>query len=231
MPTGALRIRPVRRYRRARYPARWIRAGTGRRRSRGKYAALLPAAALGLHCGSSEDGGIRMAMPAAYFAEAEMVALVREAMSAVDVSRADGCPTLAERLQDRPGAYGWTPPAGVEQAAIDVVCDLFAPALEPEPTADCPAGTRLPVFCVVVPAEPTERRPNPYTLQYLQDEGVAGVHVFDPHGFQFPLYEPCDEYSYYECRTFAYDTRADAEQGVAWEVESFLGELRHFGLI
>lgn len=234
MPTGALRIRPVRRYRRARYPARWIRPGTGRGRGRGTCAVLLPAAALGLGCGEgSEDGGIRQLMPAGYFAEAEMVALAREAMATVDVSRTDGCPTLAERLQERPGAFYWAPPAGVDQAPIDVVCDLFAPELEPAPTADCPAGTRLPAFCVVVPApSATEARPNPYTLEFLQDEGLAAVRALDPAGFAFPAFEPCEEYYYYYgCGTFRYETRADAAQGVTWEVESFLGELRHFGLI
>jgi len=148
--SGPLRIRPVRRYRAARYPSRDPSVRAKRQRGRtALLAAAVPVAAGGVGalqgCLWTTSGDL---VPGdymtRYFTEAEARAILLEELATATGSPADPCahPTLAERALEN---QDFTAPATAVRAAVALELDVLAPAVDVPPDGTCPGGPRPPV--------------------------------------------------------------------------------------
>jgi hypothetical protein len=235
---GTLRIRPVRRYRRPRYPGALVlrRPGTTRRR-RGLAAAVVPLAAGGL---ATLDGcwgvagDMQYTYVTRYLTEAEARAVIDDELRTSSARPAGPCDALllGDRLQqdllfEHPtvGSYG----------PVRAEIDLLAPAQELPAEGTCPAAQLAAVgveFTTDAAGDDESVSGDPdgltaaerQALDRLRTEATAAMLVLSDQDFPYEVEEgtPPDA-------TAA--ARAPAEDELRVRVRQFVDELRRDGLI
>jgi hypothetical protein len=241
--SGPLRIRPVWRYRQARYPS--LHPGVRAKRSRGRtalLAAALPVAAGGVGtlqgCLWTTSGDL---VPGdymtRYFTEAEARAILLEEIATATGSPADPCahPTIAERaLENRDFAA----PATAGRAAVTLEVDLLAPAVDVPPDGTCPGGPRPAVGFEFATSEANDDEdltldPNGLTaaettaLGQLRTAREAAVVVLQSADFVYhESYDGADV-----AGSDGGITRAEAEMTLRERVRQILTELQGEGLL
>lgn len=232
---GELRIRPVRRYRRAHYPSRWRPWGGPARRARRGAALLVLPVGLGAACSDSTGDGGEPISHRLYLTRAEGLAVLDRVVGEADWSRTDSCPTVAERFQ--PDAlFEWTPGPGETTFPVTVGLDLLAPTEEVAPSAGCAGGHFPAVGLGLLPPWEDEGPLPDYSawldgterasLPYLESSGQAALGVFDisEFGYSDPAYASSS-------LAAPYATREDAEAALETAIRNFIVGLRGEGFI
>lgn len=235
---GTLKVRPVRRYRRPRYPGALavLRPG-GARRRRGLAAAVVPLAAGGL---ATLDGcwGVAGDMQYPYVtrylteseARAAIVDELREAYAPVGPCDA---PSFGDRaLEDQLYEHATVGTYGPVHARIDVL----APALDLPADDTCPALRRVAVgveFTTEAAGDDESLSGNPdglttaerQAVTQLRIDGDDSILVLSDQDFPYEVYEGMADAS-------ADPTaRATAEDALRARVRLFVDDLRRDGLI
>jgi hypothetical protein len=238
-------IRPVYRYRRARYPSLhpWTRR---RRRHLGRLVAVgLPAAGALVAPGCYGTGGVATELPhyvSRYLAEADGVAVIRQVIQEETSAPADPCeaPTLHERLL---ADQAFDRSSGPTSTGYHVLVDLFAPPTSVSPSGTCPGEERPAVgFEFLTAAEGDfEDRPGGVstgvtaaenaTLDALRASGEAAIVRLSSEDYVFDEY--VDEYGQPSDAGPEPDrpTKPEAEEQLRAAVRAAIADLRSDGLL
>ena len=236
---GALKVRPVRRYRRPRYPGALVvlRPG-GARRRRGLAAAVVPLAAGGLATLEGcwgVAGDLQYPYVTRYLTEAEARAVVVDELREATYAPAGPCdaPPLADRaLEDQPYEHAAVGTYGPVHARIDVL----APALDLPADGTCPALQRVAVgieFTTEAAGDDESTSGNPdglttterQAVMQLRLDGGDSILVLSDQDFPYEAFSDDADASTDPAM------RATAEDALRARVRQFVDELRRDGLI